>query len=169
MPRFLTSPAQIRSWSTPLTIASFVLMSATGVLMFFEINRGLTTVVHQWFSWLFLIGVAGHIFANNYPFVKHLKTFSGKTLMLIFASILVASQFSWGLVTGPQLEAPIKQSLVTASVSTLAELNHISADGLIRRFGARGINVTSKQTVQEIATNYKMSEKRILAIAFLPN
>lgn len=27
MPRFLTSLAQIRSWSTPLTIASFVLIS----------------------------------------------------------------------------------------------------------------------------------------------
>jgi len=42
----------LRTWATPLTISAFLLMSVTGVLMFFHIEGGLTTVAHQWCSWL---------------------------------------------------------------------------------------------------------------------
>ena len=167
MVKFLTEPAKIRSWSTPLTIASFILMATTGVLMFFEINHGLTTLVHQWFSWFFLIGVIGHIAANNYPFFKHLNTSTGRNLVCLFVLVLVASQFSWGLITGPQLENPIKQSLVSASISTLADLNHISNEELIRKFKTRGIETTQYQTVQELAMQNHINPKRILAVAFL--
>ena len=40
-------PRPIKTWATPLTLGSFVLMGGTGVLMFFEQDAGLTTVVHQ--------------------------------------------------------------------------------------------------------------------------
>ena len=69
----------LRRWSTPLTMGSFVLMSGTGMLMFFEWNPGLTTVVHQWFSWFFLVGAAGHVAVNIRPLKTHFKSRWGKT------------------------------------------------------------------------------------------
>ena len=63
-----------RKWATPLTIGAFFPMAATGVLMFFHIDRGLTSGVHEWLSWLFLLGVAGHVMANFRPFTNSLKS-----------------------------------------------------------------------------------------------
>ncbi len=37
----------LRRWATPLIIGAFLLMSVTGVLMFFEIDAGLTAVAHN--------------------------------------------------------------------------------------------------------------------------
>jgi hypothetical protein len=37
----------LRTWATPLTMGAFLLMSTTGVLMFFKRNPGLITVVHE--------------------------------------------------------------------------------------------------------------------------
>jgi hypothetical protein len=76
-------------------------MSATGVLMFFEWDRGLTTVVHQWFSWLFLAGAGGHIATNLRPLKNHLKSRWGKASLAAFAVVSAASLFSWGYITGP--------------------------------------------------------------------
>jgi hypothetical protein len=55
-------------------IGAFFLMSATGVLMFFGLDRGLAGEAHEWFSWLFLAGAGAHIAANSRPFMNHLKS-----------------------------------------------------------------------------------------------
>lgn len=70
----MAKPATVRTWATPLTIGAFLLMAATGILMFFGWNTGLTTVAHQWLSWFFLLSAGGHIAANWRPFRNHLKT-----------------------------------------------------------------------------------------------
>jgi hypothetical protein len=92
MPKMILS----RTWATTLTIGSFILMSATGVLMFFEWNPGPTTVVHQWFSWFFLVGAGGHIAANLRPFKNHLKSRWGKASVAVFTAVFAASLFCWG-------------------------------------------------------------------------
>lgn len=57
----------LRAWATPLAIATFVLMAGSGVLMFFGANTGITDVIHQWFSWLFLLAVGAHLTLNVRP------------------------------------------------------------------------------------------------------
>jgi hypothetical protein len=109
----------LRTWATPLTIGAFVLMAATGVLMFFGLDRALMAEVHKWFSLLFLTGVGGHVTANVRPFLNHLKSRWGRASVAAFAVVLAASFFSWRLITGPQLERPIKRDLVEAPLSRL--------------------------------------------------
>lgn len=70
----MAKPMGLRRWATPLIIGSFVLMAGTGVLMFFEYEGGLITVVHQWFSWIFLLGAGAHIAINLRPFQNHLRS-----------------------------------------------------------------------------------------------
>lgn len=163
MPNF---PAA-RSWATPLTISSFLLMSATGVLMFFELDRGLVVVAHQWFSWLFLAGAAGHITANFRPFKNHFKSAGTRTTAIIFASVVVASLFSWGRMTGPQMKRPIELALVDAPLSSLAGVTHTEPDVLIGRFKAHGVVATEQQSIREIAIKSGVGENRLLGLVFL--
>ncbi|SON53664.1 hypothetical protein HDIA_0123 [Hartmannibacter diazotrophicus] len=158
----------LRTWSTPLTIGSFVLMSITGVLMFFEWNPGLVTVVHQWFSWFFLLGAGGHIAVNIRPFKAHLRSTWGKSSVTMFALILVASFFSWGLITGPQLEQPIEEALIDAPLFALANTIRTDPDALLLRLKARGIPATSQQSIRELSTAHSVGENELLGLVFLP-
>lgn len=164
MPKF---PA-MRSWATPLTISSFLLISATGVLMFFELDRGLVVVVHQWFSWFFLVGVAGHIAANFRPFKNHFRSAGTQTTAIIFAGVVVASLFSWGRMTGPQMKRPIELALVDAPLSSLAGVTHTEPDVLIGRFKEHGIVATEQQSIRDVAGASGVGENRLLGIVFMP-
>jgi hypothetical protein len=157
----------VRSWATPLTIGSFVLMTVTGVLMFFEVDWALMAVLHQWFSWLFLLGAGGHIGANLRPFKNHLKSGWGQASSAVCALVLIASFFTWGLITGPQLERPIEEKLVDAPLSALAGLVQTTPEDLVRRLSAHGIAAAGEQSIREISGASGAGENLLLGIVFL--
>jgi hypothetical protein len=99
-----------RNWATPLTIGAFILMAATGILMFFHIDRGINSSAHEWFSCCFMMGVAGHVTPDFRPFKNHLKSGWGRTSVNVFAFVFVASffTFTWGARTGGQLVAAMQ-------------------------------------------------------------
>lgn len=166
--QFTASPnaGSIRRWATPLTIGAIILMATTGVTMFFKLDRGLTAVVHEWASWLFLVGVGGHVVANNRPLRNHLKSGWGKISVAVFTIILVASFFSWGFITGPQLEKPIERALVTAPLSALASVTRTSPEALVLRLKGRGISATGRESVRELAATSGRGANQLLAIIF---
>ncbi|MBP1848618.1 DUF4405 domain-containing protein [Rhizobium halophytocola] len=157
----------LRGWSTPLTIGAFLLLAITGVLMFFEWDVGLVTVVHQWFSWAFLIGAVGHVVANIRPFRNHLASPVGKASVTAFSLVVAASLFSWGLITGPQLERPIEEALVDAPLSALANTIRVAPDDLLLRLEGQGVFATAGQSIRQLAASSGVDENRLLALIFL--
>ena len=155
-----------RTWATPLTIGSFILMSGTGVFMFFEQQLGLMIVVHQWFSWFFLLGAVSHIATNFKPFNAHLKSTWGRYLTGVSLSVLVASAFDWGQITGPQLERPVEQALVDAPISALAEVTRQSLSDLQAKFLEQGVKIEAGQSVSDLARVGRMDENRALGLIF---
>lgn len=158
----------MRTWATPLTIATFFLMAATGILMFFHVQPGLITGAHQWGSWLFLIGVAGHVMVNFRPFNRHLESRWGQSCVAIFGVVLAASFFTWGARTGGQFLAAIQRDLVGAQLSSLAMLTHTPPEVLERRLEAHGIVARKEQTVRDLAGDSSRQQLRILEVVFLP-
>ncbi|TCM00440.1 hypothetical protein [Sphingomonas sp. PP-CC-3G-468] len=165
----MAKPTTVRSWATPLTIGAFLLMAATGMLMFFGWNTGLTTVAHQWLSLFFLLGAGGHIVANWRPLRNHLKTRWGCICLLCSVALLAASLFTWGRVTGPQLEGPIMTALVDAPLSSLAGVAGMSPEDMVRRFNAHGIPADQKRSVRKLSIQYHVGINRLLGLVFLPD
>lgn len=155
-----------RTWTTPVTIGAFFLMSATGVLMFFGLDRGLTGEVHEWFSWLFLAGAGAHIAANIRPFMNHLKSRWGKASIVASIVVLVVS-FSAGIGAGGHVRKAVEQALVDAPLSTLASLTHIAPDALVRRLTTSGITANSQQSIRELAAENHLREMRLLEVVFM--
>jgi hypothetical protein len=143
-------------------------MAGTGALMFFDLDFAMTTVVHQWFSWIFLAGAAAHITTNFRPFKKHLGSGWGKASLATFGVVLAASFVSWGFVTGPQMEKPIEQALVDAPLSALASVIRATPEALVTRMKEHGITANAQQSVREVSARSGESENRLLAIVFLP-
>ncbi len=156
----------LRRWATPLVIGAFLLMAVTGVLMFFELDVGLTAVIHQWFSWAFLIGAGAHVALNIRPFRNHLKSAWGRTSVAVFAVVTIAALFSWGLVTGPQIARPIEAALVDAPIAALAAVTRNVPETVIGRLAAGGIVADGGDSIRDIALRSGVDENRLLAIAF---
>lgn len=164
-----TTGLSLRRWATPLVIGAFLLMSATGVLMFFELDAGLVTVTHQWFSWAFLLGAGAHIALNWRPFRNHLKSGWARASIAAFAALTMAALFSWGMITGPQIERPIEEALVDAPISALAAVTRNSPETVLRRLAANGIVAGGDDSLRDIAQRSGADENRLLAIVFFLN
>ena len=158
----------VRKWATPLTIGAFFLMAATGILMFFNIDRGIVSAAHEWLSWLFLLGVAGHVMANFRPFMNSLKSGWGRTSVSVFGIVLVASFFTWGAHTGGQFLAAIQKGLVSVPLTTLAVMTHTKPDVLEQRLNAHGIVVRKEQTIRDIVGENPRKQLQALEVVFLP-
>jgi hypothetical protein len=63
-----------REWATPVTIGAFMLMSVTGVLMFFHADRGFNKLAHEWVGLVMVGGVAAHAMANWAAFTRYFLT-----------------------------------------------------------------------------------------------
>ena len=158
----------LRKWATPITIGAFLLMSVTGVVMFFDWEPGLTTVIHQWFSWIFLTAAVAHVVLNLRPFKLHFKSVWGRASIIAFGLVLMVSFFSWGAITGPQLKDPIERYLVDAPLSALAGVTRSAPEQLIRRFAQHGYAVSPQHSIRHLVERYGVDENILLAIIFLP-
>ncbi len=143
-------------------------MSVTGIAMFFDWEPGLTTVVHQWMSWIFLFAVIVHVAVNFRPFKLHLKALWGQGSITLFSLILIMSFFTWGQITGPQMKDKIELLLVDASLSALAELSNESSADLIRRFQNNGLDASAEISIRDLVQTYNVDENYLLAIVFMP-
>lgn len=161
-------PFGLRTWSTPLTIGSFILMTVTGVLMFFDVVPGYLSFAHEWFSWLFLLGTGGHIAVNFRPLTKHLRSNWGRANTAIFAILLIVSTFSFGRITAPQLKWPISNALIEAPLSALADVTRTDRGALLAKLKMHDIRATSDQNIKELADMYGMDEFHILGLIILP-
>ncbi len=156
----------LRRWATPLVIGAFLLMSITGILMFFELDGGLVAVMHQWFSWIFLIGAGAHLTLNWRPFRNHLTSGWGRASIAVFAVLTVAALFSWGLITGPQIARPIEAALVDAPIAALAAVTRNAPETVIGRLAAGGIVADGGDSIRDIALRSGADENLLLATIF---
>jgi len=160
-------PFSLRTWSTPLTIGSFILMAVTGVLMFFDVVPGYLSFAHEWCSWLFLVGAAGHMAVNYRPLARHLQSSWGRASVAIFGIALVVSMFSFGRITAPQLKWPISNALVEAPLSVLADVTRTEPGDLLAKLKTHGITATPEKNIKKLAEEHHMDEFHILGLLFL--
>ncbi|HCL86491.1 MAG TPA: hypothetical protein DIC45_08345 [Comamonadaceae bacterium] len=160
-------PFGLRTWSTPVTMGSFLLMSATGVLMFFDIVPGYLSFAHEWFSWLFLLGAGGHAVVHLRPLAKHLKTHWGRASVALCSAALAVSMFSFGRITAPQLKWPIAEALVDAPLHVLADLTRTDRATLLARLQAHGIAATADQSIKQLAAAQAVDEFHVLGLVIL--
>lgn len=160
-------PFSLRTWSTPLTIGSFILMAITGVLMFFDVVPGYLTFAHEWGSWLFLVGAGGHVAVNFRPLMNHLRSNWGRANVAIFVIVLVISTFSFGRITAPQLKWPISNALVEAPLSALASLTRTDSQEIVAELRTHGISAGPDQCIRELAAAHGVDEFHILGLIML--
>lgn len=153
-----------RAWATPLTIGAFLLSAVTGVLMFFHADIGLNKEAHEWLGWILVAGVAFHAMVNFGAFKRHFGTGMGKLLIGLFALLLALSFVPLGEEKGgPPTLAPVR-ALANAPIATLADVAQVSADEMMARIRAEGLQPAStRQSLGELVGKDMHRQVEVLA------
>jgi hypothetical protein len=144
----------LRSWVTPITIGSFLLLGVTGLLMFFKVRGGLIVVAHEWLSPIFVGGACLHIFLNWKAVRATLSRARGLIIVGLFLALLAFS------VAPPRDAAEharehghgqevigrrAAELLLQARLSTVAELTGRTPQQVRDHLGHHGVAVTSDE------------------------
>jgi hypothetical protein len=156
-----------KTWAGPLTIGSFVVVAATGVLMFFHWNVGTVKLAHQWLGWLCIIGVAGHLLVNWKPFLGYFRKPAGVGIM---AAMCLVGAMSLLPVGGSSRRPPfmeVQSALERSSLNVVAQVARCSPQAATDKLKSQGIRVhRESQTISEIASENNRRSTEILMCVF---
>lgn len=141
----------LRSWATPLTVGAFLLISVTGILMFFHLETGLSKVAHEWLGWFLVFGVAAHLWLNWRAFTTYFKRPAAMAIMAAGVAVLLASVSVPAGEGGGLAVRQVIGSLTTAPISTLAALSGKEEASLLAMLAVDHPGVTADQTLTDLA------------------
>jgi len=163
---------KLRSWVTPITIGSFLLIGVTGLLMFLKVRGALIVIAHEWLSPVFVIGASLHIWLNWGAVRASLTRSRGLIVVGLFAALLVftlvpfeeAAQIAQEHGHGQEIIAKrAAETLLRARVSTVAEMTGRTPQQLRDRLIRHGVRVTSDEiTLGDAARLSQVSPVRAL-------
>lgn len=159
---------RIRAWATPLTIGAFALSAVTGIMIFFHLEFGFAKVLHEWFSWLLVIGGLFHVLGSWRPFVRYFSKPLGRIIVGAFGVLILLSfvPLAGGHEKGmpPQRLAGL---LGQTPFARVAEVASHQPEELMKELGSKGVVVGRKEeTIREIAARNGKQEVEILNLIF---
>ena len=142
----------LRAYATPLTIGTFLIMGATGILLFFHTNTTLNKVVHEYVGLVMVAAVILHVVLNWRAFQTYFKRPVALTLMGASAVMLAASFVSLGEETGgTRPDMAVLQMVSSASLTDLAPIMGTDAAELVARLAEQGVTATPDQTLIDLS------------------
>jgi hypothetical protein len=150
--------------STPAAAASFVVVAATGVLMFLHVSQSQVENLHEW-AGLAMVAAAGLHIARNW---KALLGYRRRGIALqvslavaaLGASVFLAAGFL-GVERGG-LDA-LRVRIEHAPLAELAPIFDESSEALVTRLQAAGlVDVTPQASPAQIAAASRASERAVL-------
>jgi len=159
-----------RPWFTPLTLGSFVLVAVTGVLLFFHLDSGLNKAAHEWLSWVLLMGVAGHVWANGALLKRYLAMPRARWIVGVMLVILALSFIRPG--PDEQREkspfaGPIA-ALAAAPLPVLAQVAGVSPEQMQHRLALQGVVVVNSASTVAQSVGSDLRRQMDVLSAVLP-
>lgn len=163
----------LRSWATPLVIGSFIIMAATGTLMFFHLDTATMKTIHEYAGLVMVVGGVSHLILNWRAFTTYFKRPLATGLMALGVVVLgltFVPNIIPGVVEGAGLGPKVvMDAMGNARVEMLAEMAGKPVDTLIAELGAAGIdNIDPAKTVKANAAGDGEKLREILAVALVP-
>lgn len=157
----------LRSWATPVVIGVFILMSVTGLLMFFHLSVGLNKLAHEWFGLLFIIGAIAHVIVHYKSFIKYFKKPLAASLISLFIVFLVLSFFSFKQQNSNPTKIVIEK-IAKTPIANLVEISGKSAAEISISLAKKGFVVKdfNSDTIESLANKDKNKNREIITIIF---
>ena len=157
---------KLREWATPLTIGSFTLIAATGILMFFHWDSGFNKTVHEWLGWGLLAAAILHAAANFGAFKRYFKNRTALIVIGVCLLILAASFVSppGGDRKPPHIAATL--AITNAPLSVVAQVANKDIAVVLDQLRRAGIEATAQQSLKQLSGGKRELEMKGLAAIF---
>ena len=156
-------PVATRPWSTPLIIGSSLVVTISGVMMFFHVGEQFVKSMHEWLGLIFVVAILLHVLNHWMPFSRYLR--DRRALSVIAMVCFVA--LGWMLFTGANgQQHPAKRlvaSMQQAPIALLAELQHQDSQQLLTSLRNAGVKVDNdQQSLNQLATTNQRTPFELL-------
>lgn len=163
----------LRAWATPLVIGAFLVMAASGSLMFFHLDTATMKLFHEWAGLVMVVGGIAHLILNWRAFTCYLKRPLASGIMALGVVVLgltLVPNLIPGVVAGAGLGPKVvMEAMGNARIATLAELSGKPVEALLADLGAAGFtNIDPAATVMATAAGDGGKMRSILAVALVP-
>ncbi len=155
-----------RDWATPLTIGSFLLIAATGVLMFFHLDSGLNKFAHEWLGWVMLAAVGLHAVMHIKSFKRYFTRPDALVVIGIFIALLAASFISPAGKSDKPPHILVMQAVLDAPLPQVAALAGKDTQTLLAQLQTAGIAVESGQNLRSASGPERATQMKVLGIVF---
>lgn len=139
----------VRRLSTPVTVAAFLLVGCSGVLMYFHLDRGVLHRMHPLAGLTLVVGGLLHALKNYRSLLAYLKraeAWVASGIVLAVGGGLAGLALYWTLAKPPQTGPRARDMLGVVANAPLFELAPIIGTDVAdieARLVAKGITVTS--------------------------
>jgi hypothetical protein len=155
-----------REFATPLTIGSFLLIAATGVLMFFHLDSGLNKLAHEWLGWIMLGAVALHSTMHFKSFQRHFTRPAALAVILLFVGLFAASFIAPSGQSNKSPPALAMQAVLNAPLDKVAALAGKDTASVLVQLDAAGLHATADQTLGAASGGTREKQMQALKIVF---
>jgi hypothetical protein len=158
---------KLREWATPLTMGAFFLSGSTGILHFFKVNLPLVTPVHEWLSWLLVIGTLLHIVANWRVSLHYALKPLGRGILILFLLLICVSVIPFEGISEHNPAMKAVGAMMAAPLEAVAPIAGHKGDEMIAILESKGMRAANKgQTIAEIAKTNRTHPIHVLDAIF---
>lgn len=158
----------LRTFATPITIASFVTVAITGLLMLFGVHGGRMGQVHEISSVIFVLGSLLHVVVNLKSTLAHLRRPLGASLAILFLLFTAVAMAPRAKGKGDPRRAFLQASqiLLNLSPQELAIATHQPKGAVLEDLAKAGFRVEDEgATLRTIAAANHRELFEVLSIA----
>jgi len=161
-----------KEWATPLTAGAFIVMSVTGLLMFFDAETGFNKPAHEWVGLIMVTAVIFHTVVNWKSLKNHfMNNKIGRTLIIIGAVFTILSFYS-----GPKENKKVGPNQLVMEQMLKAPLTRVSLfidepiDTVVSKLKTQGFNITDvNQSLKQITNENRELQFKALRVLFEKN
>lgn len=151
-----------REIGTSLTALVFIVISITGILMYFHILDSYTKDLHEILGLAFVAVAILHVYVNFKP----MKKYFSKKIFLASTALVVA--VSLGFILNPKQGGGIKHqildSVLESPISKSFSVLNIDTNTAMSKLKSAGIKIENANSIQSIAKENKISPLKVANI-----
>ena len=149
--------------ATSSTTIVFVIISVTGIMLYFHLFNGYIKSLHEILGLLFVAAAAFHIFVNW----KSMKNYFSKKIFLSFLilfTLISASFITQSLEQTANPKKYVLQHVMKAPLQTSFKILNLDEQAALALLQSKGFTVSKQHSIQSIAKENRTSPFEIIAL-----
>lgn len=157
----------LRSWATPLTIGSTLIVTITGIMLFFHLAPGLTRDAHEWLGWVMAAAVVAHVVVNWRAFKGYFRRPVAIAILATSAALMVLTPLDILPVSATASPvATVMGAVGQARLTTLADLAGLTEAEALARLNAAGITAAPGQVMPQVTGGDRAVQLQVVEVLF---